>query len=167
MGLQPGAPMICTSTRCSLAVATNSRIEDTGSRAIVKKIGQKSQKRQAGDGGARLRSGQSPPSKKVDVIFKAAGFEWREPGCPCLAMNADRLSLAERCSFRPTETLKAGKARAAERTWSARPWQLRQPYGHCRRTTICLNRKNDPHEKFQFMFLAASLGWPVCAFVWL
>jgi hypothetical protein len=24
-------------------------------------------------------------------------------------------------------------------------------------TTICLNRKNDPHEKFQFMFLAASL----------
>ena len=32
-------------------------------------------------------------------IFKAAGFEWREPGCSmCLAMNADRLDPGERCA---------------------------------------------------------------------
>jgi 3-isopropylmalate/(R)-2-methylmalate dehydratase large subunit len=32
-------------------------------------------------------------------IFKAAGFEWREPGCSmCLAMNADRLEPGERCA---------------------------------------------------------------------
>ncbi len=32
-------------------------------------------------------------------IFLAAGFEWREPGCSmCLAMNADRLELGERCA---------------------------------------------------------------------
>jgi 3-isopropylmalate/(R)-2-methylmalate dehydratase large subunit len=35
----------------------------------------------------------------LDKIFKAAGFEWREPGCSmCLAMNADRLEPGERCA---------------------------------------------------------------------
>ncbi|HUI59770.1 MAG TPA: 3-isopropylmalate dehydratase large subunit [Steroidobacteraceae bacterium] len=35
----------------------------------------------------------------LDRIFKAAGFEWREPGCSmCLAMNDDRLEPGERCA---------------------------------------------------------------------
>ena len=35
----------------------------------------------------------------LDAVFKAAGFEWREPGCSmCLAMNADRLAPGERCA---------------------------------------------------------------------
>ncbi|MHA1554389.1 MAG: 3-isopropylmalate dehydratase large subunit [Alphaproteobacteria bacterium] len=35
----------------------------------------------------------------LDAIFKAAGFDWREPGCSmCLAMNEDRLSPGERCA---------------------------------------------------------------------
>ena len=35
----------------------------------------------------------------LDAVFKAAGFEWREPGCSmCLAMNADRLEPGERCA---------------------------------------------------------------------
>ncbi len=35
----------------------------------------------------------------LDQIFKAAGFEWREPGCSmCLAMNPDRLAPGERCA---------------------------------------------------------------------
>ncbi|WOC16267.1 3-isopropylmalate dehydratase large subunit [Pseudochrobactrum sp. MP213Fo] len=35
----------------------------------------------------------------LDVIFKAAGFDWREPGCSmCLAMNDDRLKPGERCA---------------------------------------------------------------------
>jgi 3-isopropylmalate/(R)-2-methylmalate dehydratase large subunit len=35
----------------------------------------------------------------LDTIFRAAGFEWREPGCSmCLAMNADRLAPGERCA---------------------------------------------------------------------
>ena len=36
----------------------------------------------------------------LDQIFKAAGFEWREPGCSmCLAMNADRLDPGEALRF--------------------------------------------------------------------
>ncbi|MDP7407929.1 MAG: aconitase family protein, partial [Luminiphilus sp.] len=35
----------------------------------------------------------------LDAVFRAAGFEWREPGCSmCLAMNADRLLPGERCA---------------------------------------------------------------------
>ena len=35
----------------------------------------------------------------LDVIFKQAGFEWREPGCSmCLGMNPDILQPGERCA---------------------------------------------------------------------
>jgi 3-isopropylmalate/(R)-2-methylmalate dehydratase large subunit len=35
----------------------------------------------------------------LDVIFKEAGFDWREPGCSmCLAMNDDKLKPGERCA---------------------------------------------------------------------
>jgi len=35
----------------------------------------------------------------LDVIFKAAGFEWRDAGCSmCLGMNNDNLSPGERCA---------------------------------------------------------------------
>ena len=35
----------------------------------------------------------------LDVIFKSAGFEWREPGCSmCLGMNPDILQPGERCA---------------------------------------------------------------------
>jgi 3-isopropylmalate/(R)-2-methylmalate dehydratase large subunit len=35
----------------------------------------------------------------LDKVFKAAGFEWRQPGCSmCLAMNADRLDPGDRCA---------------------------------------------------------------------
>ncbi len=35
----------------------------------------------------------------IDLVFKQAGFEWREPGCSmCLAMNADKLNPEERCA---------------------------------------------------------------------
>ena len=35
----------------------------------------------------------------LDVIFKTAGFEWREPGCSlCVAMNDDRLKPGQRCA---------------------------------------------------------------------
>ena len=35
----------------------------------------------------------------LDQVFKAAGFEWREPGCSmCLAMNPDKLQPGERCA---------------------------------------------------------------------
>ena len=35
----------------------------------------------------------------LDVVLKAAGFEWREPGCSmCNAINPDKLEPGERCA---------------------------------------------------------------------
>ncbi len=35
----------------------------------------------------------------LDIVFKSAGFEWREPGCSmCLGMNPDILQPGERCA---------------------------------------------------------------------
>jgi len=42
---------------------------------------------------------QQAEREGLDQVFRAAGFEWREPGCSmCLAMNADRLEPGERCA---------------------------------------------------------------------
>ena len=42
---------------------------------------------------------QQAEAEGLDKIFKAAGFDWREPGCSmCLAMNPDKLKPQERCA---------------------------------------------------------------------
>jgi 3-isopropylmalate/(R)-2-methylmalate dehydratase large subunit len=81
---------------------TNSRIEDLrDAAAVVKRAGQ----RVAGNVKLAIvvpGSGQVKAQAEAEglhLIFKAAGFEWREPGCSmCLAMNADRLEPGERCA---------------------------------------------------------------------
>jgi 3-isopropylmalate/(R)-2-methylmalate dehydratase large subunit len=81
---------------------TNSRIEDMReAAAVVKRIGGKvasNIKLALIVPGSGLVKEQAE-REGLDVIFKAAGFEWREPGCSmCLAMNADRLEPGERCA---------------------------------------------------------------------
>ena len=42
---------------------------------------------------------QHAEAEGLDVIFKRAGFDWREAGCSmCLGMNPDQLSPGERCA---------------------------------------------------------------------
>ena len=103
MGLEPGKPItdICID-KVFIGSCTNSRIEDLrAAAAVVQKLGRKVAKnvRQAmvvpGSGLVKAQA----ESEGLDQIFKAAGFEWREPGCSmCLAMNADRLEPGERCA---------------------------------------------------------------------
>ena len=81
---------------------TNSRIEDMReAAAMVKKLGQKvarNVKLAMVVPGSGLVKDQAE-REGLHEIFKAAGFEWREPGCSmCLAMNADRLEPGERCA---------------------------------------------------------------------
>ena len=78
---------------------TNSRIEDLRAAADV------AQGRQVADGVRTLvvpGSGQVKAQAEAEglpEIFRAAGFDWREPGCSmCLAMNPDRLTVGERCA---------------------------------------------------------------------
>jgi 3-isopropylmalate/(R)-2-methylmalate dehydratase large subunit len=100
MGLIAGTPMheIAVDT-VFIGSCTNGRIEDlraaaevlvgrtirTGLRALVV------------PGSHRVKA--QAESEGLDAVFKAAGFEWREPGCSmCLAMNPDKLAPGERAA---------------------------------------------------------------------
>jgi 3-isopropylmalate/(R)-2-methylmalate dehydratase large subunit len=81
---------------------TNSRIEDLRAAAkVVDRLGKKvspTVKLAMVVPGSGLVKAQAE-REGLDRVFKAAGFEWREPGCSmCLAMNSDRLEPGERCA---------------------------------------------------------------------
>ncbi len=103
MGLVPNTPISQIKVdKVFIGSCTNSRIEDLRDAAwVVKRLG----KRVASNVKAALVVPGSGLVKAqaeregLDQIFKAAGFEWREPGCSmCLAMNADKLDPGERCA---------------------------------------------------------------------
>ena len=103
MGLEPGKPISdITVDKIFIGSCTNSRIEDMReAAAVVKKLGQKVSRNVKlamvvpGSGLVKAQAEQ----EGLHEIFRAAGFEWREPGCSmCLAMNADRLEPGERCA---------------------------------------------------------------------
>lgn len=78
---------------------TNSRIEDLRPAAMMLR-GKKIANGVSGivvPGSGLVK--QQAEIEGLDIIFQAAGFEWREPGCSmCLGMNADRLKPGERCA---------------------------------------------------------------------
>ena len=103
MALQPNVPISDVRIdKVFIGSCTNSRIEDMrDAAAVVRRLGRKV----AGHvklalvvAGSGLVKEQAE-REGLDLVFKAAGFEWREPGCSmCLAMNADRLEPGERCA---------------------------------------------------------------------
>ncbi len=100
MGLKPGTPMTDISIdRVFIGSCTNGRIEDL--RAVAKVVEGKTV---ASTVNAMIVPGsglvkEQAEQEGLDKIFKAAGFDWREPGCSmCLAMNDDRLKPGERCA---------------------------------------------------------------------
>jgi len=78
---------------------TNSRIEDLRAAAKVAEG-----RTVAGHVYAMVVPGsglvkEQAEAEGLDLIFRAAGFDWREPGCSmCLAMNPDKLKPGERCA---------------------------------------------------------------------
>jgi 3-isopropylmalate/(R)-2-methylmalate dehydratase large subunit len=100
MGLEPGTAMrdVAVDT-VFIGSCTNARIEDLRAAAAVLE-------------GRSVRSGlralvvpgsahvkQAAEDEGLDLVFRRAGFEWRESGCSmCLGMNPDQLRPAERCA---------------------------------------------------------------------
>ncbi|MEO8884363.1 MAG: aconitase family protein, partial [Devosia sp.] len=100
MGLKAGTKITDIKLdRIFIGSCTNGRIEDLRAAAAVLN-------------GHRVKEGisamvvpgsglvkEQAEAEGLDKIFKAAGFDWREPGCSmCLAMNADKLAPQERCA---------------------------------------------------------------------
>ena len=100
MGLKAGTPIrdIAVDT-VFIGSCTNSRIEDLRAAADVAE-------------GRHVKAGvrtlvvpgsvavkAQAEAEGLDAVFRAAGFDWREPGCSmCLAMNPDKLAPGERCA---------------------------------------------------------------------
>jgi 3-isopropylmalate/(R)-2-methylmalate dehydratase large subunit len=77
---------------------TNSRIEDLRAAAGVAEGRHVSIGRAMVVPGSHAVKAQAE-AEGLDRIFRAAGFDWREPGCSmCLAMNPDKLEAGERCA---------------------------------------------------------------------
>ena len=103
MALEPNKPISdILIDKVFIGSCTNSRIEDMReAAAVVRRLGGRiasNVKLAMVVPGSGLVKEQAE-REGLDQVFKAAGFEWREPGCSmCLAMNADRLEPGERCA---------------------------------------------------------------------
>ena len=100
MGLQPGVPLTEIKIDCVfLGSCTNARIEDLRAAAeIVRGHQVATTVRAMVVPGSQLVKRQAE-QEGLDVVFKSAGFDWREPGCSmCLGMNPDILAPGERCA---------------------------------------------------------------------
>ena len=86
--------------RVFIGSCTNSRIEDLRSAAAVargRRVASTIKQALVVPGSGLVK--RQAEEEGLDEIFRAAGFEWRDPGCSmCLAMNADRLGPGEHCA---------------------------------------------------------------------
>ncbi|HUO45814.1 MAG TPA: 3-isopropylmalate dehydratase large subunit [Acidimicrobiia bacterium] len=100
MDLSPGTPIgEIPLDRVFLGSCTNSRIEDLRAAAAIvegRKVAPNiSAMVVPGSGLVKLQA----ESEGLDLIFKEAGFDWRDAGCSmCLGMNPDILAPGERCA---------------------------------------------------------------------
>jgi 3-isopropylmalate dehydratase len=104
MGLTPNTRMEDIKVdKVFIGSCTNSRIEDLRSAANVL-LAAGTDAKVAPHVYAMIVPGsgiikQHAESEGLDVLFKRAGFDWREAGCSmCLGMNPDQLAPGERCA---------------------------------------------------------------------
>ncbi|MGB3597805.1 3-isopropylmalate dehydratase large subunit [Pseudomonas neustonica] len=101
MGLEANQPITSIQLdRVFIGSCTNSRIEDLRAAAAVAKgrsVSPSIKQAMVVPGSGLVK--EQAEQEGLDVIFKAAGFEWRDPGCSmCLAMNPDKLESGEHCA---------------------------------------------------------------------
>ena len=99
MDLEPGTPIASVAVdRVFIGSCTNGRIEDLRAAAAVlegRQVADSVTQAMAVPGSGLVK--EQAEAEGLDAIFRAAGFEWRDPGCSmCLAMNDDRLYPGER-----------------------------------------------------------------------
>jgi 3-isopropylmalate/(R)-2-methylmalate dehydratase large subunit len=115
MGIEAGQKLTdLTVDVVFIGSCTNSRIEDLRQAAAVV------QGKQVASGVRALivpGSGQVKRQAEAEGladIFKASGFEWREPGCSmCLGMNDDRVEAGQRCASTSNRNFEGRQGRGA------------------------------------------------------
>ncbi|MFC4653437.1 MULTISPECIES: 3-isopropylmalate dehydratase large subunit [Rheinheimera] len=115
MGIEPGQKLTDLAVDVVfIGSCTNSRIEDLRQAAAVV------QGKQVATGvRALIVPGSGSVKRQAEAegladVFKAAGFEWREPGCSmCLGMNDDRVGAGERCASTSNRNFEGRQGRGA------------------------------------------------------
>ena len=118
MQLKPGEPIAGTPVDVAfIGSCTNGRISDLREAARVAKTG-----RVASGVKALVVPGSQAVEKQaleegLDEVFRAAGFEWRKPGCSmCLAMNPDKLVGRQMCASSSNRNFKGRQGSPTGRT---------------------------------------------------
>jgi 3-isopropylmalate/(R)-2-methylmalate dehydratase large subunit len=98
MGLRPGAPIAGTRIEhVFIGSCTNSRISDLRAAAEVAKRGKVQPHVRAWVVPGSENVKRQAEAEGLDRVFRAAGFDWREPGCSmCVAANGETVPRGER-----------------------------------------------------------------------
>jgi 3-isopropylmalate/(R)-2-methylmalate dehydratase large subunit len=99
MGLEAGQTISGTPIqRVFIGSCTNSRLNDLRRAAAVIRGRRVAEHVTAWVVPGSMRVKQDAENEGLDVLFKEAGFEWREPGCSlCVGANGDLVSPGDRC----------------------------------------------------------------------
>jgi 3-isopropylmalate/(R)-2-methylmalate dehydratase large subunit len=118
MGLEGGKPVLGTKIDVAfIGSCTNGRISDLREAARVAKTG-----RVAPGVRTYVVPGSQAVAREAEAeglpeVFRAAGFDWREPGCSmCLAMNPDKLVGREVCASSSNRNFKGRQGSPTGRT---------------------------------------------------
>ena len=98
MGLAPGTRLTDIAIdQVFIGSCTNGRLEDLRAAAQVARRGKAVVPAIVVPGSSEVK--RQAESEGLDEIFRAAGFEWRDPGCSmCLGMNGDLVEAGRRCA---------------------------------------------------------------------
>ncbi len=118
MDLRPGTPI--RGTRIDVAFigsCTNGRLSDLREAARVARHGRVAANVKALVVPGSQEVARAAEAEGLDQIFRAAGFEWRLPGCSmCLAMNPDKLVGRQVCASSSNRNFKGRQGSPSGRT---------------------------------------------------
>ena len=118
MGLRQGEPIAGTPIDVAfIGSCTNGRLSDLREAARVARTGQVQPGVRALVVPGSQEVARQAEAEGLDDTFRAAGFEWREPGCSmCLAMNPDKLIGREICASSSNRNFKGRQGSPTGRT---------------------------------------------------
>ncbi|MDX1649543.1 MAG: 3-isopropylmalate dehydratase large subunit [Myxococcota bacterium] len=118
MELEPGRPVAGTPVDVAfIGSCTNGRLSDLREAARVARTGRVAPGVRALVVPGSQEVARRAEAEGLDEVFRAAGFQWREPGCSmCLAMNPDKLVGRELCASSSNRNFKGRQGSPRGRT---------------------------------------------------
>jgi 3-isopropylmalate/(R)-2-methylmalate dehydratase large subunit len=118
MRLRPGEPLAGTKIDVAfIGSCTNGRISDLREAARVARLGRVAAGVRALVVPGSMEVARQAEAEGLPEVFRAAGFDWREPGCSmCLAMNPDKLVGRELCASSSNRNFKGRQGSPTGRT---------------------------------------------------